>query len=420
MKSQMRIVVYNLGCKVNKYECDSLTAALKSRGHEVSEDLTFADLYILNTCAVTNEAERKSRQCVSRCLKLNPNAKIVVCGCASQNDAKQFFSKENVTYVIGNAKKSELADKLQDEGILLSPLPTNYEDDFCADVIRTRAYVKIQDGCDNYCSYCLIPYVRGRSRSRSAESVVDECKKLQEKCKEIILTGIDISSYGKNINSDLPSLIRALGNIKCRLRLGSLEVGVIDENLLDALSSLKNFCQQFHLSLQSGEDSVLKKMNRHYTAGEYLDKVNLIRKYFPDCAITTDLICGFPTETDENFQATLDFIEKVGFAQMHIFGYSPRGGTVAQRYKLLPAQTVKERVAKALLAAEQMQEEYVESFVGKTLQVLAEDTEDGYMRGYSKQYIDCVLDCAQSGEVYEAVVEKQVGGKAYCRVIKKI
>ena len=412
----MKVVVYNLGCKVNKYECDSLLKTLRQRGYEVSEDLVYADLYVLNTCAVTNEAERKSRQCVSRCLKLNPNAKVVVCGCASQNNPQQFATKDNVTYVIGNAQKGKLADKLQESGILLDPLPREYEDDFSAEVVRTRAYVKIQDGCDNYCSYCLIPYVRGRSRSRSIESVVEECKNLESKSKEITITGIDISSYGKNIDCDLATLIDALCDIDCRIRLGSLEVNVIDDKLLTSLKRLKKFCPQFHLSLQSGEDSVLKKMNRHYTTDEYFAKVRLIRKYFPDCAITTDLICGFPTESDENFESTLKFIDKVGFAQMHVFGYSPRAGTVAVRYKLLPQDIVKDRVNRAIKVAEQNRQKYVESFVGKTLQLLTEDTEQGYMCGYSTQYIKCYIEGGKSDCLYDVEVVKAIDGIAYCKI----
>lgn len=412
----MKIVVYNLGCKVNKYECDSLLKTLEERGHEVSEDLVCADLYILNTCAVTNEAERKSRQCVSRCLKLNPDAKIVVCGCASQNDPTQFSSKGNVTFVTGNAQKGKLADRLQESGILVEPLPREYEDDLSAEVVRTRAYVKIQDGCDNYCSYCLIPYIRGRSRSRSVESVVEECKNLQRKSKEITITGIDISSYGKNIDSDLATLICALSDIDCRIRLGSLEVSVIDDKLLAALKNLKKFCPQFHLSLQSGEDGVLRKMNRHYTTQEYLQKVELIRKYFPDCAITTDLICGFPTESEESFESTLEFIERVGFAQMHVFGYSPRAGTVASRYKLLPPDVVKDRVNRAIKVADKKRQEYVESFVGKTLQVLTEDMEQGYMSGYSTQYIKCYIEGGESDTLYDVTVEKAQDGIAYCKI----
>lgn len=412
----MKVVVYNLGCKVNKYECDSLLKTLSKRGYDVSEELVYADLYILNTCAVTNEAERKSRQCVSRCLKLNPQAKVVVCGCASQNDPNQFSQKSNVTFVIGNAQKGKLADRLEESGILLEPIPREYEDDFSAESVRTRAYVKIQDGCDNYCSYCLIPYVRGRSRSRSVKSVVEECKDIQFKSKEITITGIDISSYGKNIDSDLATLIDALSDIECRIRLGSLEVNAIDDNLLSALKKLKAFCPQFHLSLQSGEDGVLKKMNRHYTSDEYLQKVELIRKYFPDCAITTDLICGFPTESEESFESSLRFIEKVGFAQMHIFGYSKREGTVASRYKSLPPEVVKDRVNRAIKVADKKRQEYVESFVGKTLQLLTEDMEQGYMCGYSTQYIKCYIDGGESDSLYDVTVERAQDGIAYCKI----
>ena len=383
----------------------------------MGEDLVYADLYVLNTCAVTNEAERKSRQCVSRCLRLNPHAKVVVCGCASQNNPRQFSSKDNVTFVIGNAQKGKLADRLEESGILVDPLPREYEDDFFAEAVRTRAYVKIQDGCDNYCSYCLIPYVRGRSRSRSVESVVEECKNLEKKCKEITVTGIDISSYGKNIYCDLATLIDALSNIDCRLRLGSLEVSVIDDRLLASLKKLKKFCPQFHLSLQSGEDGVLKKMNRHYTTDEYLSKVQLIRKYFPDCAVTTDLICGFPTESEESFASTLQFIERVGFAQMHVFGYSPREGTVASRYKLLPPDVVKDRVSRAIKVAERMRQQYVEGYVGKALQLLTEDMEQGYMCGYSAQYIKCYIEDGESDCLYDVRVEKAQDGIAYCKRI---
>ena len=416
----MKISIYNLGCKVNKYECDGMLKSLKDKGYEVTEDLVCADLYILNTCAVTNEAERKSRQCISRCLRLNPNAKIVVCGCASQHDPSQFADKKNVTYVIGTADKDKLIDNLERSGVLIRPIPTEYEDGFTPEVVRTRAYVKIQDGCDNYCSYCLIPYVRGRSRSRKIDSVVYECERLSAICKEIIITGIDISSYGKNIGSSLTELMGRLNNVNCRIRLGSLEVKVNEEKLLSSLKSLKKFCPQFHLSLQSGEDGVLKKMNRHYTTAQYLEKVNLIRKYFPDAAITTDLICGFPTEDEESFCRTLKFMDEVGFAQVHVFGYSQRGGTAASRYKLLASDTVKSRVARAIKSAEMSKEKYLQKFIGKTLEVLSEDIENGYLRGYSQEYVKCYLDKGDGDRLYEAVVEKVIDGTAYCRVVAEL
>ena len=206
----MKIVVYNLGCKVNQYECDSLVKALQDKGHDVKEDLEYADAYILNTCAVTNEAERKSRQCVERCLKFNKDAKIYVCGCASQNNQKQFIEKDNVQYVIGTANKMSLVDSFEKQGENVEEMPTVYEDDFTPSINRTRAYIKVQDGCNRFCTYCLIPYVRGRSRSRQIESVKAECERLAKLTKEIVITGIDLSFYGKDINTSFVELIKAL------------------------------------------------------------------------------------------------------------------------------------------------------------------------------------------------------------------
>lgn len=413
----MKIVVYNLGCKVNKYECDSLLKSLRERGYEVSEDLVFADMYILNTCAVTNEAERKSRQCVGRCLKLNPNAKVMVCGCASQNNAEQFSQKDNVSLVKGVADKSRIIDELEKQGIEVMPLPTKYEDDFSPEVVRTRAYVKIQDGCNNFCSYCLIPYLRGRSRSRNLDSIVKECEQLATQCKEITITGIDMSSYGKDNGSSLAQLMSKLGHIDCRIRLGSLEVNVIDEDLLKALKGLKKFCPQFHLSLQSGEDGVLKKMNRHYTTKEYAKKVELIKTYFDNASITTDLICGFPTEDEESFEKTLEFIESVGFYQIHIFGYSVRGGTVASKYKQLSAEIIKDRCARASIVAEKIKDRYLQKYVGRTLELLTEDMENGYMCGYTREYIKVYVKDAESDTLYNVKISHIKDGIAYADII---
>lgn len=414
----MKIVVYNLGCKVNKYECDSLLKSLSQKGYEVSEDLVFADLYILNTCAVTNEAERKSRQCVTRCLKLNPDARIIVCGCASQNNADQFLDKPNVSFVKGVADKQAIVDEIQKQGAEIKELPTVYEDDFSPEVVRTRAYVKIQDGCNNFCSYCLIPYLRGRSRSRKRESIIEECKELASKCKEITVTGIDISSYGKDTGSSLAELMSSLKDIDCRIRLGSLEVNVIDRPFLEALKGLKNFCPQFHLSLQSGEDGVLKKMNRHYTTEQYAEKVRLIREYFEDCSITTDLICGFPTESEESFESTLGFLKRIGFYQVHTFGYSVRGGTVAARYKQLPAEVIKDRCQRAALVADECKQVYLEKYVGRTLELLTEDEENGYMCGYTKQYIKVYIKNAESDTLYNVKIDSIKDGIAYATVIE--
>lgn len=389
----MRIVVYNLGCKVNQYESDSIIRELVARGHEVYDDFTEADAYILNTCAVTNEAERKSRQAIARARKFNADARIIVCGCASENNAEQFSDKDGVTYVSGVAGKAKIPDMMDNISMSVAVLPVKYEDDMAIDGIRTRAFLKVQDGCNNFCSYCIIPYLRGRSRSREISSVVQEFDRLSESLNEIVLTGINLSAYGTDIGLSLKDLLTALSGFDTRIRLGSLEVNVIDSGFLEACMRLKRFCPQFHLSLQSGDDSVLKDMNRHYSTAEYLAKVKLIREYFPDAAITTDLICGYPTESDENFKNTLDFIKEVNFADMHIFVYSPRKGTRASELKLVPHEIAKERANTAIKVAEEMKKAYLKAHIGSKLEVLVEN---GY--GYSREYIKVYTE-GNDGEI---------------------
>lgn len=393
----MRIVVYNLGCKVNQYESDSIIRELVARGHEVYNDFTEADAYILNTCAVTNEAERKSRQAIARARKFNADARIIVCGCASENNAEQFSDKDGVAYVSGVAGKAKIPDMMDNISVSVAELPVKYEDDMAIDGIRTRAFLKVQDGCNNFCSYCIIPYLRGRSRSRDINSVVQEFGRLSESLNEIVLTGINLSAYGTDIGLSLKDLLTALSGFDTRIRLGSLEVNVIDSGFLEACMSLKRFCPQFHLSLQSGDDSVLKDMNRHYSTDEYLAKVRLIREYFPDAAITTDLICGYPTESDENFKNTLEFIKEVNFADMHIFVYSPRKGTRASKLRLIPHETAKERANIALKVAEEMKLMYLKAHIGSKLEVLVEN---GY--GYSREYIKVYTE-GSDGEIKEIV-----------------
>ncbi|MGN0771072.1 MAG: tRNA (N(6)-L-threonylcarbamoyladenosine(37)-C(2))-methylthiotransferase MtaB [Christensenellales bacterium] len=411
----MKIAVCNLGCKVNQYECDCLTGELRKRGHEVVEDLQWAQVYLLNTCAVTNEAERKSRQYVSRCLACNPDAKIVVCGCASQNNAQQFETKRGVTYVSGVADKAKLVDKLEESGVVVGTLPTKYEDEFEAIVERTRAYVKIQDGCDNFCSYCLIPYIRGRSRSRSMQSVLQECKRLQASCKEIVVTGIDISSYGKEWGGSLAQLVESLSSIDCRIRLGSLEVSVVNEELLRATRKLQKFCPQFHLSLQSGSDGVLKKMNRKYSTSQYLDKVNVIREFYPDANLTTDVIVGFPTEDARQAQETEDFVRRVGFGQLHVFPYSARKGTVAAKMKRVACEDVKARKESLVVVAAECKHDYMSKFIGKEVEILTEESDGKYAEGYSREYIRCRVQGESADSIVLAVGEKIIDGVLMCR-----
>lgn len=395
----MKVSVMTLGCKVNKYESDSLIYQLEKNGFEATDKLEYADVFVVNTCAVTGEAEKKSRQMIARCKKFNPNAKIYVCGCASQHNSKQFLEKE-VEVVMGVSGKLKIVEfvknlaknteKTQKNSEFIEILPEIYQDDLFAKQNRTRAYIKIQDGCNNFCSYCIIPYLRGRSRSRDMQSIIDECKKLDDDIKEIVLTGINVTDYKINGQASLLPLLVELDKLGKRLRLSSMEETLVNEEFIQGLSKLKNFCPHFHLSLQSGSNSVLKRMNRHYKAEEFKYSVDLIRKYFPLAGITTDVIVGFPDESDEEFEETYKFIEDVNFSQLHIFKYSMREGTVASKiYKDL-APAIKQNRLERL---EDIGEKLKKDFLSKNhlVDVLIEEKEGEYFVGYSKNYIKCYL-----------------------------
>lgn len=402
-----KAVVFTLGCKVNDCESGSLMQGLSELGYEVTDELVPADLYILNTCAVTGEAEKKSRQCVARVQKLNPAARVVVCGCASQRDPHAFAEKPNVTLVSGARQKGRILSLLQEKGVNIDDGDKAYDELLPAKNLKTRAFVKIQDGCDNFCSYCIIPYLRGRSRSRSLASAAAEI--LGSAALETVVTGIDVSSY-RDGEHDLADLMIAVANAKSRLRLGSLEVGVITGRLLDALKKVRDFAPHFHLSLQSGADAVLKKMNRHYTSAQYLEKVELIRRYFPRAAITTDIIAGFPTETEEDFAETLDFIGRVGFSQIHCFCYSRREGTNAAKWKELPAAVKNERLHILLQRAKEVREEYERGFVGETLSMICEEEKHGFTEGYGENYIRLYLAGKYTGKFGVVAVRPYADG----------
>ncbi len=381
---QVKAVVFTLGCKVNECESDSLIAGLKKRGYEVSDKLVYADLYVVNTCAVTLEAEKKSRQTASRIKKLNPNAKIIFTGCAVEKNPKPFIEKSSDYLVTGVFNKKAILDMLDDNGVKMSPPCTTFEELDRVDTLRTRSYVKVQDGCNNFCSYCIIPYLRGRSRSRSPESILGEINALSP--KETVINGINLSAYDYN-GTGLKGLIEKLCDCDTRIRLGSLEVNVIDDEFLTALKGLKNFAPHFHLSLQSGSNAVLKKMNRHYTREEYLEKVNLIRKYFNNAGITTDIIVGFPTETEQDFLDTIDLVEKVRFTDIHPFPFSARSGTVAYKMKDLPPEVKKQRLKVLLEKKGQCKSQFVENQIGKELDFLYEESKEGYAEGYTENYL---------------------------------
>lgn len=391
-----KVCVFTLGCKVNQYDSDAMLAVFEHAGFEICEGLEYADVYVINSCAVTAEAEKKSRQSVARILKINPDARIYVCGCASQNNFSQ-FAKNNVEYIsgtdgkLGFARKivnqyvnDEQFDKIVPDGFDISK---EFEDNDGVVNLRTRHFIKVQDGCNNFCSYCLVPYVRGRSRSRAVDSVVRELETVKNVAKEVVVTGINLSAYGKDIDTSLANLMIALSKFDFSVRLGSLEVGVITKEFLDATAKIKRFCPHFHLSLQSGDDTVLKQMNRKYTCAQYFDAVQLIRKYYPLAAITTDIIVGFPAETEEQFENSMAFARKVGFSDIHVFPYSPRRGTVAGRMKTLDPDVVTDRQKRMTAVKKELVDNYLNKQIGMPVNVLFETQEDGVWCGHAPNYV---------------------------------
>lgn len=383
----MKAVIFTLGCKVNEVESASLVRALRERGYEVSAELCPADLYILNTCAVTAEAEKKSRQLVARALKFNPAARVLVCGCAAQKNAQAFAGRKNVLVVSGARNKSRVLTLLDRAGIFFDDDDKNFDELPFPAAVRSRHFVKIQDGCNNFCSYCIVPYLRGRSRSRSLESVVKEAYAAAEAgAEEVVLTGIDITSY-RDGQRGIADLLSALAALPARVRLGSLEVNAVNEKFLAAAKGMSDFAPHFHLSLQSGSDAVLRRMNRHYTRAEYLGKCRLIYAFFPRAAVTTDIIAGFPGETEEDFADTLSLAEAAGFAQIHCFVYSPREGTPAARLPQLSPAVKEERKAALAALAARRRAAYIDGFLGERFSFVPEEEKGGYTFGYTENYI---------------------------------
>lgn len=404
-----KISIFTLGCKVNQYDTDAMLAVFEHAGFEIAEGLEYADVYVVNSCAVTAEAEKKSRQSVARILKVNPNAKIFVCGCASQNNFSQ-FAKNNVQYISGSDQKLDFARKIvtefkgeEEQFDKIVPdkfdISTVFEDNDGIINLRTRHFIKVQDGCNNFCSYCLIPYVRGRSRSRVLASIERELDEVSSVAKEVVVTGINLSAYGKDIGSSLTDLMKMLSKYDFSVRLGSLEVGVITKDFLDATKTLKRFCPHFHLSLQSGDDSVLKAMNRHYTTAEYYDAVRLIREYYSDPAITTDIIVGFPSEREEEFENSMAFARKVGFSDIHVFPYSSRRGTVAGRMPTLDPEIVLDRQKRMTALKHELVQNYLNKQIGMPLNVLFETQSRGIWCGHSPNYVKVYSKNGEHNEI---------------------
>lgn len=401
----MTVKFITMGCKTNFYESQAMAELFRKRGYAITEE-AFADIYVINTCAVTSIGAQKSRQQISRARKNNPNGVVAVVGCLSQTDPET-IEKMGVDVVVGNDGKDKIPQLVEDalkgrrtvacgdimkvrtfEEICLVPAQS-----------RIRANVKIEDGCDNFCAYCIIPYARGPVRSRAMERILDEVKLLAENgYAEIVLTGIHIGSYGKDLK-DGSSLIDVIEGV-CgvdgikRVRLGSVEPVVITEEFAERISRLPNLCPQFHLSLQSGCTETLMRMKRRYTAEEYFTAVEVLRKKIKDVSITTDLMVGFPGETDEEFLKSYEFCRSIGFMQMHVFKYSIRKGTVAEKMEnQVPEQIKEERSKKMLELSQTMKEEFYESFKGRQVQLLVETkTADGRFHATAPNYMEFFVE----------------------------
>lgn len=406
-----KVALHNLGCKVNAYETEAMQELLEKEGYEIVPFKEGADIYIINTCTVTNMADRKSRQMLHRAKKMNPNAIVVAAGCYVQAKSESKETDESIDIIIGNNKKQDLISILREyqekhDGIQKEIIDINHTKEYeelhlSKTAEHTRAYLKVQDGCNQFCTYCIIPYARGRVRSREKENVVAEVKQLVANgYQEVVLTGIHLSSYGVDLQGeDLLSLILAVNEIEGlkRIRLGSLEPRIITEEFAKTISGLEKICPHFHLSLQSGCNGTLKRMNRRYTAEEYFEKCELLRKYFDNPALTTDVIVGFPGETEEEFEESRAFVEKVNFYETHIFKYSRREGTKAAVMEDQVPEQIKTKRSNILLELdERKRKEYEEKFIGKIVEVLMEEEveKEGkrYQTGHTKEYIKVALE----------------------------
>ena len=438
------VAFLTLGCKVNSYETNAMEQLFLEAGYELTEFHKKADIYVINTCTVTNMADRKSRQMLHRAKKMNPEAVIVAAGCYVQASAEEVKKDTSIDVIIGNNQKKQIVslveeyqkerqeakEKLEVASLVDMKEPQDYEELSIENAgEKTRAYIKIQDGCNQFCSYCIIPYVRGRIRSRSEEDILAEVKRLSEHgYKEVVLTGIHLSSYGVDLQGEknfillegkpLLSIIRKVSEVEGieRIRLGSLEPRIVTESFVEELSKIEKVCPHFHLSLQSGCDETLKRMNRKYTAKEYREGCDILRKYFEHPAITTDVIVGFPEETKEEFETTKAFLEEIAFSDVHIFKYSMRKGTVAAKNpNQIPESIKHDRSSQLIELGKRMQNTYEAAFLNREEKVLVEElvTIDGkeYYTGYNERYVKFAIPSEEGMEdLHNKIVTVKVTG----------
>lgn len=394
----MTVYFYTLGCKVNQYETQEMSELLEKNGYTIIYNATGADVAVVNSCTVTAESVRKTRQIIRKLRKQNPDSIIILTGCASQAEPHIINDLPEVDIFMGNRSNTQIVEALNEFSDCKHKFTKRIEhltgDEFCGTGItrfdgHTRAFLKIQDGCDRFCSYCLIPTARGRSRSKTLEDIDKELKALSENgYSEIVFVGINLSDYGKSSPYSLPDALRLAekyDGIK-RIRLGSLEPDHITDEMIEQLKTITKLCPQFHISVQSGCDGVLKAMNRHYTSEEYFHLANKLRETFFDATITTDVLVGFPTETEEDFNITVEFVKKVGFEKVHVFPYSVREGTRAAKMEQLTKAVKEERASHLSAVTDRIREEFLKSQIGKVVEVLFETEKEGFCEGYTKNY----------------------------------
>ncbi len=397
-----KVAFITLGCKVNQYETNAMTQKFIEKGYNIAENGEKSDICIINTCTVTNISDRKSRQMLRKVKEINPEAIIVACGCYVQVAKEEIEKMEEIDIVLGNNEKKDIVTyvetyiKEQDQEINMQDVMEQREFVDFGNITyteKTRAVIKVQDGCDRFCSYCIIPYARGRVRSRKPESILSEIKEIVKKdIKEVVITGIHIASYGKDFKQEykLIDLLEEINKIEGvqRIRLGSIEPLLITEEFIKRLNKLEKVCHHFHLSLQSGCNETLKRMNRRYTTEEFENIVNILRKNYKDAILTTDIIVGFPGETNDEFEKTYKFLEEIKFYKMHIFKYSPRKGTKAAVMQgQIDGKKKEERSKKLILLSDKNEKEYNKKYLGKEVEVLFEEEKDGFYKGHTKNYI---------------------------------
>ena len=422
----MKVKGICLGCKVNTYEMEFILSKFKEKGYEITNDT--ADIYVINTCSVTNTSDAKSRKVINRVIRENSDAIIVVMGCMIQ--ANQDYDNEGISIIIGNKDKNkvvELVEEYLKKQEKVKKLYPNFDDEFEDMFIsnmegRTRAFVKIQDGCENFCSYCIIPYTRGKCRSKKKETVLDEINTLVNNgYKEIVLTGIHTGHFGEDGDTTFPELLREIVKIKGleRLRISSIEITELNDDFLDVLKKYPVIVDHLHIPLQSGCDKTLHDMNRKYDTKYYFDKINTIRSIRPNISITTDVIVGFPGETNEDFDKTCDFVKKIGFSKIHVFPYSRRQGTKADLFpNQVDEKIKKERVSKLISISDEMENNYLDKFINSKMVVLVEKCIDNYSIGHTGNYIEVringnylknsmvkVLITKRNGKVLEAEIK---------------